>query len=140
MLPTTDYTVPYLPPWRWLHVPGHAPGQIVLFRAADRPLLGADAFATTHHDFLPAVLLGLPKISRAGTPFHYDWAAARQSVQSLAALNPRRHRLRPRARDAGPGAAAYPMPTRGRYIYEPPRNDASGVEHLPLPVPDPLPC
>lgn len=59
---------------------------------------GPDAFATTHHDSLPAVLLGLPKISRAGTIFHYDWAAARQSVQALAALNPRRHRLRSRAR------------------------------------------
>ena len=69
-----------------MHVPGHAPGQIALFREADQTLIGADAFATCHHDSIPAVLLGLPKISRAGMPFNYDWEAARASVQLLAAL------------------------------------------------------
>ncbi|OGX91249.1 MBL fold metallo-hydrolase, partial [Hymenobacter coccineus] len=87
-LPTDTDAVPFLMGWRWLHVPGHAPGQIALFRDADRTLLGADAFATTHHDSIPAVLLGIPKISRAGTPFNYDWAAAERSVQALAALRP----------------------------------------------------
>jgi len=48
-LPLDDEHPPHLVQWRWLHVPGHAPGQIALFRLADRTLLGADAFATTNH-------------------------------------------------------------------------------------------
>ncbi len=146
-LPVADDTVPYLLAWRWLHVPGHAPGQVAFFRPADRTLLGADAFATTHHDSLPAVLLGLPKISRAGTPFNYDWAAARRSVQALAALNPAAIGCGHGPVMQGPEAAEalrrlaadYPVPAHGRYIHEPARTDASGVEHLPPPVPDPLP-
>jgi len=52
-------------------VPGHAPGQIALFRDADRTLLGA-AFATIVYDSVRAVLLEWSKISRVGTPFSYD--------------------------------------------------------------------
>ena len=58
-LPLNGDAVPFLLGWRWLHVPGHAPGQIALFRDADRTLLGADAFATTVHGSKPAVLLGV---------------------------------------------------------------------------------
>ena len=146
-LDPTDAAVPYLPGWRWLHVPGHAPGQIALFRAADRTLLGADAFATCYHDSVPAILLGLPKISRAGTPFNYDWEAARQSVQTLADLGPL-------AIGCGHGpvvtgayattglrdlADHYPLPAQGRYVATPARTDASGVEYLPPAPPDRLP-
>ncbi len=146
-LPTADAAVPYLPAWRWLHVPGHAPGQIALFRAADRTLIGADAFATTHHDSLAAVLLGRPQISRAGTPFNYDWPAAQRSVQQLADLNPAAIGCGHGPAMRGPAAAEalrrlaahYPVPAQGRYIHEPARTDASGVAHLPPPVPDRLP-
>ncbi|AWM32625.1 MBL fold metallo-hydrolase [Hymenobacter nivis] len=56
-LPLDTDAVPFLMGWRWLHVPGHAPDQISLFRDAERTLLGGDAFATTDHDSVPAVLL-----------------------------------------------------------------------------------
>ena len=146
-LPTDDPTVPYLPSWRWLHVPGHAPGQIAFFREADHTLIGADAFATTDHESIPKLLLGIPKISVAGAPFNYDWAQCRESVQQLAALEPRHI-------GCGHGpvlsglqamldlkhlADDYPLPAQGRYLREPARTDASGVEHLPPPVEDKLP-
>ncbi|MDB5235480.1 MAG: hypothetical protein JWR44_2473 [Hymenobacter sp.] len=142
-----DAVVPYLPNWRWLHVPGHAPGQLAFFREADRILIGADAFATTHHDSIPAVLLGLPKISRAGTPFNYDWTAARQSVQTLAELEPKAIGCGHGPVIIGPAAAAglhalaanYPVPAHGRYVNEPARTDASGVAHLPPAPKDKLP-
>ncbi len=142
-----DPGVPYLMNWRWLHVPGHAPGQITLFRAADGTLLGGDAFATVDHDSVPAVLLGRPKISRAGTPFNYDWEAASASVQRLAALEPRAIGCGHGPVITGPEAAAglhelannYPVPAHGRYVLDPARTDASGVEHLPPAPKDKLP-
>ena len=146
-LPLDTDEVPFLMGWRWLHVPGHAPGQIAFFREADHTLIGADAFATTDHESIPKLLLGVPKISVAGAPFNYDWAQCRESVQKLAALEPRHI-------GCGHGpvlsglqamlnlqhlAANYPVPTHGRYHAEPAVADASGVEHLPPPAPDPLP-
>ncbi|WP_375418591.1 MBL fold metallo-hydrolase [uncultured Hymenobacter sp.] len=146
-LNTDDPTPPYLPGWRWLHVPGHAPGQLAFFRDEDRTLLGGDAFATCDHDSIPSVLLGTPKISRAGTPFNYDWTAARQSVQQLADLVPAAIGCGHGPVITGPEAAAglrqlaadYPVPAHGRYVTAPARTDASGVEFLPPAPPDPLP-
>ena len=146
-LDADDPATPHLMAWRWLHVPGHAPGQLAFFREADRTLLGGDAFATVHHDSVPAVLLGRPRISRAGTPFNYDWVAARQSVQTLAALAPNAIGCGHGPVITGPEAAAglhalaanYPVPAHGRYVHEPARTDASGVEHLPPAPKDRLP-
>jgi len=146
-LPLDDEHPPHLVQWRWLHVPGHAPGQIALFRLADRTLLGADAFATTNHESVPAVLLGLPEISVAGAPFNYDWAQCRRSVETLADLEPRAIGCGHGPIITGPEATAglrrladhYQLPTQGRYLHEPARTDASGVEHLPPPAEDTLP-
>ena len=146
-LEVADTGAPFLMAWRWLHVPGHAPGQLAFFRAADRVLIGADAFATCHHDSVPAILLGKPEISRAGTPFNYDWEASRKSVQTLATLEPRAIGCGHGPVIIGPEAAAglrqladnYPIPAHGRYVPTPARTDASGVEYLPPAPPDPLP-
>jgi glyoxylase-like metal-dependent hydrolase (beta-lactamase superfamily II) len=142
-----DEAVPFLANWRWVHVPGHAPGQIALFREADHTLLGADAFATTDHESVPKVLLGVPKISVAGAPFNYDWAQCRESVQKLAALEPRHIGCGHGPVLSGLQAMVdlqhlandYPLPTQGRYLHEPARVDASGVEHLPPAPVDKLP-
>ncbi|GAC1602226.1 MAG: MBL fold metallo-hydrolase [Hymenobacter sp.] len=146
-LNTDEPAAPYLMSWRWLHVPGHAPGQVAFFREADGTLIGADAFATTNHDSLAAVLLGRPKISRAGTPFNYDWEAARRSVQRLADLAPKAIGCGHGPVIVGPKAAPglrqladnYPVPAHGRYVQEPARTDASGVEHLPPAPADKMP-
>ncbi len=142
-----DPAVPHLMSWRWLHVPGHAPGQMAFYREADKTLIGADAFATCHHDSIAAVLLARPQISRAGTPFNYDWKAARHSVQLLAALEPKAIGCGHGPVIKGPEAAAglreladnYPVPAHGRYVREAARTDASGVEHLPPAPKDKLP-
>lgn len=146
-LPLTEAEPPYLPGWRWLHVPGHAPGQLAFFREADKTLLGGDAFATCNHDSLASVLLDKPHISRAGTPFNYDWPASRQSVQTLADLAPAAIGCGHGPVITGPEAAAglrqladnYPVPGHGRYVAQPARTDASGVEFLPPAPPDLLP-
>ena len=146
-LDADDPSTPFLMAWRWLHVPGHAPGQLAFFREADRVLLGADAFATCHHDSVPAILIGKPDIRRAGTPFNYDWEASCQSVQTLAALEPKAIGCGHGPVIIGPEAAAglhqladnYPIPEHGRYVPEPARTDASGVQYLPPAPKDPLP-
>jgi len=40
---TPGGSVPHLPGWQWIHVPGHSPGQIALFRESDGILISADA-------------------------------------------------------------------------------------------------
>ncbi|GAA3929076.1 MBL fold metallo-hydrolase [Hymenobacter algoricola] len=146
-LPTDSDAVPYLPDWRWLHTPGHAPGQLALFRESDRTLLGGDAFATTNHESVPKLLLKVPEINVAGAPFNYDWEQVRSSVQQLAAL-------RPDAIGCGHGPAVqgpkftaqlqhladnFPMPKHGRYVSEPARFDANGVVSVPAAAQDTLP-
>ena len=83
-----DGSVPHMPGWRWIHVPGHTPGQIALWREGDRVLLPADAFITTRQESAYAVAAQKPEMH--GPPMYYtqDWEAARASVQKLAALEP----------------------------------------------------
>jgi len=85
-----DGTVPDMPGWRWLHAPGHAVGQVALWRESDRTLLAADAFITTAQESAYAVLTQEPELH--GPPMYYtaDWGLARDSVVSLAALEPER--------------------------------------------------
>jgi glyoxylase-like metal-dependent hydrolase (beta-lactamase superfamily II) len=144
-LPPDSDSVPFLPDWRWVHVPGHAPGQVALFREKDATLLGADAFATTNHESVPAVLLQVPKVSVAGAPFNYDWQQVRESVQKLAALRPVAigcgpAMLGPEATDGLQQLANFfPMPAHGRYVNDPARLDENGVAYLPPAPEDPLP-
>jgi glyoxylase-like metal-dependent hydrolase (beta-lactamase superfamily II) len=83
-----DGSVPHMPGWRWIHVPGHTPGQIALWREGDRVLIAADAFITTRQESAYAVAAQTPEMH--GPPMYYtqDWEASRASVQKLAALEP----------------------------------------------------
>ncbi|GAB3823639.1 hypothetical protein GCM10028821_01430 [Hymenobacter jeollabukensis] len=147
-LATDNDETPFLPGWRWLHVPGHAPGQIALFREEDRTLLGADAFATANHESVPSLLLQLPKISVAGAPFNYNWQQVRDSVQTLAALVP--HAIGCGHGPVIQGAEAsvdlrqlanhFPMPAHGRYVTDPAVIDVAGVQYLPPAPKDTLPA
>ena len=66
-----------------IHLPGHAPGMIGLWRAADRLALTSDCFYTLD-----------PQTGRKGGPrvphaaFNHDTAQARDSIRKLAALEP----------------------------------------------------
>lgn len=83
-----DGSVPGLPEWRWIAVPGHSVGQIALWRDSDRTLIAADAFVTTDQESLYAAIT--QKLELQGPPKYYtvDWERARESVRTLAELEP----------------------------------------------------
>ncbi|MDQ3985898.1 MAG: MBL fold metallo-hydrolase [Actinomycetota bacterium] len=68
-----------------LHLPGHTPGQIGLWREADRLAIVSDAVFVSD----PFSLLDLPgSVRLPPPPGRPDDAAARESVHRIAALNP----------------------------------------------------
>jgi glyoxylase-like metal-dependent hydrolase (beta-lactamase superfamily II) len=83
-----DGTIPAMPGWRWIHTPGHTAGHVSLFRDLDRALIVGDAFCTTKQESFFAVATQRAELH--GPPMYYttDWAAARASVERLAALEP----------------------------------------------------
>lgn len=84
----TDGSVPGMPEWRWIHVPGHTAGQVALFRERDRLLIAGDAFVTTKQESLYAVARQEQEVHGPPAYFTPDWPAARRSVETLAALRP----------------------------------------------------
>lgn len=69
--------------FRVVDAPGHAPGQIVLYRASDGLALTTDVFYTIDAQ------TGLPTSPRLAHPaFHYDEEAARASMRKIAELDP----------------------------------------------------
>ena len=87
MLPP-DGTVPNLPGWEWIHVPGHSPGQVAFFRKEDRLLISGDAFVTVQQDSMYKVLV--QKKELCGPPVYLttNWEEAYQSVKRFAGLDP----------------------------------------------------
>lgn len=83
-----DGTIPGAPGWTWLHTPGHTPGHIALWRAADRTLLSGDAIITTRQESAASVVLQTPELHGPPAYFTSDWQAAEQSVHLLAGLRP----------------------------------------------------
>jgi len=114
-------SVSSMPGWQWIHVPGHTPGQIALWRESDRTLIAADAFITTRQESAYAVMTQRPELH--GPPMYYtqDWEQARESVQRLAALNPERI-------VTGHGQAM-----QGANMLKALRNLASDFEHIAVP-------
>jgi len=66
-----------------VHLPGHAPGLIGLWRASDRLALVSDCFYTANVELF---VNGSPRVPHAG--FNQDTEQARASVRKLAALEP----------------------------------------------------
>jgi glyoxylase-like metal-dependent hydrolase (beta-lactamase superfamily II) len=83
-----DGSVPGMPGWRWLHTPGHTEGHVSLWREGDRALIAGDAFITTRQESAYAVALKKPELHGPPRYFTPDWAAAKASVEALAALAP----------------------------------------------------
>jgi glyoxylase-like metal-dependent hydrolase (beta-lactamase superfamily II) len=139
--------VPGLAGWEWHHTPGHAPGHVSFYRASDGTLLVGDAFTTVNLDSLLAIATKRQQISRPPTPITFDWDAARESVQRLAALKPFTFACghgtpmsgNQAVLDFAEFARNFPVPSHGRYVAEPARTDASGVTYLPPKPPDPVP-
>ena len=69
--------------FRVVHIPGHSPGQIALWRESDRIALTADCFYTVDP--------GTGRHGHARVPmasFNFDTEQARESIRKLAALEP----------------------------------------------------
>jgi glyoxylase-like metal-dependent hydrolase (beta-lactamase superfamily II) len=85
----SDGTVPELPGWQWLPTPGHSPGQIALWREADRVLLSGDALITTRQESARAVFSQRLEIRPPPAYFTPDWRRAYSSLLRLRELAPR---------------------------------------------------
>ena len=141
MLPE-DGTVPPMPGWRWLHVPGHAPGQIALWREADRALIAADAFVTTAQESIYAVATQAPELHGPPKYLTIDWDSAKRSVETLAALDPevaitghgrpmRGAALREALHALAADFDAVAVPKDGRYVEAPARPE-DGSAYRPV--------
>jgi len=137
-----DGTVPGLPGWVWMATPGHSPGHVSFWRAADKLLIAGDAFITTAQESAYAVALQSPELHGPPMYFTPDWAAAKISVERLAALEPAavvtghgRAMGGPELRTALHAVAKefdhVAVPARGRYVGTPATADANGVTHVP---------
>lgn len=80
--------LPWLPDWKWIHVPGHSPGQIALFREKDKFLIAADAFVTVKQDSLYKVLVQKKEIHGPPVYLTTNWDMAKESVIKLQVLEP----------------------------------------------------
>jgi glyoxylase-like metal-dependent hydrolase (beta-lactamase superfamily II) len=83
-----DGSVPFLPEWRWIPTPGHAPGHISLWRERDHAMVVGDAFITTNQESAYGVATQVPELHGPPKYFTPDWDSARESVRRLAALEP----------------------------------------------------
>lgn len=142
-----DGIVPGLPNWQWLFTPGHSPGHVSFFCAEKSVLLAGDAFTTVNLDSFVDIATKRPQISVPPPPFTCDWAAARNSVARLAALNPSAIGCghgRPMTGASVPAelrafSASFTPPAQGRYIGSPAVTDLGGIVSLPPPAPDLFP-
>jgi hydroxyacylglutathione hydrolase len=67
--------------FRVVHLPGHAPGQLALFRERDGLALTSDVFSTTN---IETGIYGAPRLAHVA--FNAETEQARASVRKLAAL------------------------------------------------------
>lgn len=146
MLPDNG-TVPSAPGWRWVHTPGHTAGHVSLFRERDRTLIAGDAVVTTKQESTLAVAVQRRELH--GPPAYYtqDWAAARESVGRIAALEPEvlatghgeplaGAEMRQGLRMLATTFDEREVPAFGRYAKQAAVTDERGIVRLP---PDPLP-
>lgn len=139
-----------LPGWRWIHAPGHAPGQVALWREEDRTLIAGDAFTTTKQESLFSVATQTQAVYGPPAYFTIDWDQALRTVEHLASLRPmvgatghgipmEGEALRRGLHDLVMRWDEVAKPTDGRYVRRPAVADERGMVSVPPPVPDPLP-
>ncbi|HVG02453.1 MAG TPA: MBL fold metallo-hydrolase, partial [Nitrospira sp.] len=83
-----DHSVPFMPGWEWIHTPGHSPGHVSFWRESDRSLIAGDACITTKQESAYAAVTQAPEMHGPPMYFTPDWEHARESVKSLATLQP----------------------------------------------------
>jgi len=137
-----DGSLPYMPGWRYIHTPGHAPGHISLFRDQDKVLIAGDAFVTVKAESLLSVITQKKELSGPPKYFTPNWLAAAMSVKKL-------RDLKPEIAGTGHGPAisgeeltqglgnladnfqTLAIPPQGRYIREPAKMNRKGLQYLP---------
>jgi len=145
-----DGSVPFLDSWQYLYTPGHAPGHVSFFRKKDRVLLAGDAIVTTVQESVMSVMMQKKKLSGPPKYFTYDWVAARSSVLAIADLRPEviatghgkpmsGSEMQAALHNLARHFDELAVPTRGRYVDEPARVDASGVSYVPPAEAKPIP-
>lgn len=139
-----DGSIPFLPGWKYIHTPGHAPGHISLFRESDRLLLAGDAFVTTKQESAICALTQPRRLSGPPKYFTYNWTSAEQSVKKLAALEPSivatghgqsmaGEEMRQSLRHLAENFASEAVPSSGRYVNDPALVNGEGVQYTPPP-------
>lgn len=139
---STTGELPVFKEWKFIHVPGHSPGQVAFYREGDKVLIAADAFVTTRQESVFSVITQREKLSGPPKYFTLDWASAQQSVRHLADL-------KPEVAATGHGHPMYgaemrtalhqlivnfkeeAVPRYGRYVKEPARANKNGVQYIP---------
>jgi glyoxylase-like metal-dependent hydrolase (beta-lactamase superfamily II) len=86
-------TVPGLPGWEFIPTPGHTPGHVSYFRAADSLLIAGDAVVTVELNSLRGLTLwtlGRQERKLAGPPRYFTWSrrVAEESVGLVDELRP----------------------------------------------------
>lgn len=133
--------------WQIIETPGHSPGHVSFFRSADLFLIAGDAFTTVNQDSAIDMLRKKKQVCRPPAYYTCDWETAHESVEKLAALNPRILAAGHGEPMSGPNATHqlhelalhFPIPEDGRYVRQTPVMNEQGVVALPPPVPDPVP-
>ena len=141
-------TVPGLPEWKYIHTPGHAPGQVSFFRDSDKTLIAADTFVTTRQESAFSVITQAQKLSGPPKYFTIDWPASKRSVELLASLNPHAaatghgypmygEKLKTSLKELIDNFEKDAVPDYGRYVNEPARANKNGVQYIPRRVNNP---
>ncbi|ERJ12075.1 MBL fold metallo-hydrolase [Haloplasma contractile] len=86
-LPDT-HTIPFFDEWKWLHTPGHSPGQISLYRERDGILIASDAITTVKQESALKVLTQEKELHGPPQYFTTNWTEAYESVKKLVELKP----------------------------------------------------
>lgn len=137
-----DGSVPVLKGWRYIHTPGHAPGQISLFREADGVLLAGDAFVTTNQESALSVMMQTKVLSGPPKYFTPDWQAAKASVDKLNDLHPQvvatghgkpmsGKEMRDALQQLSNNFYKVAVPEHGRYVPYPAIANEHGVIYVP---------
>lgn len=141
-----DGSVPFLSGWKWIHTPGHTPGHISLFRAADGLLIAGDAIVTTKQESAVSALTQQPQeVRRPPAYFTIDWQAAGDSVRRIAELKPeivatghglpmRGEQMRNQLQNLARQFEKIAVPAYGRYSENPVVSDKNGVRYVPPPT------
>ncbi|MDQ2805185.1 MAG: MBL fold metallo-hydrolase [Pseudomonadota bacterium] len=127
-----DGSVPHMPGWRWLATPGHSVGHVSFWRESDRALIAGDAFIGTRQESAYAALVQAPELHGPPMYFTADWEKARDSVRTLAALEPdlaitghgpalQGEPLRAALHKLANEFEQIAVPTHGRYVDHPAR-------------------